>query len=452
LTSKFFGKPNGSKPAAPQQAKLAFSTKTPSKKDDSKENEPTSSSEEVKKPVIGQEDDTTMPDAADEAPSAPVKAKTAASTKKRTVDEEEDAQSGASDESEPPTKKTKTSTKQSKASASATASSKIKRESPAPSTAKKSRSISRRKVVEEDEDDEEVAPPAAKMLPKKDVKEAENDEASSENAASDEEAELETDDEKPELAAKKREKVQASLKADGKDPYPDWKAGDPVPYAALCTTFSKIEMTTKRLEIAAHCSRFLRQVMRLTPEDLTYTVLLMINKLAADYAGIELGIGESLIMKAIGESTGRTLQVIKADQKQIGDLGLVAAKSRGNQPTMLKPKPLTVRSVHKGLMDIATMSGSGAQGLKVSGIKKLLSAADATLKGKVDIAKDKGGPSEAKFIVRMLEGKLRLGLADKSVLVALAQAVVFHEAAQKGKVPSSEQLAKGESILKSVYR
>ena len=95
----------------------------------------------------------------------------------------------------------------------------------------------------------------------------------------------------------------------------------------------------------------------------------MINKLAADYAGIELGIGESLIMKAIGESTGRSLQVIKADQNEIGDLGLVAAKSRGNQPTMFKPKPLTVRAVRDGLMGIATTSGrrlTRAQRLRVS--------------------------------------------------------------------------------------
>ena len=111
-----------------------------------------------------------------------------------------------------------------------------------------------------------------------------------------------------------------------------------------------------------------------------------------------------------------------------------------------------MRGVHKSLLDIAKMAGGGAQGAKVNGIKKLLSAADVSGNGKVDITKDKGGSSEAKFIVRTLEGKLRLGLADKSVLVALAQAVVFHEAAQKGKVPSSDQLAKGEAILKSVYR
>jgi DNA ligase-1 len=269
-----------------------------------------------------------------------------------------------------------------------------------------------------------------------------------------EEDEDEDEEEKPEVAAKAREKIQSTLKAKTKDPYPDWKPGEPVPYAALCTTFSLIEMTTKRLVIIAHCSLFLRQVLRLTPDDMLPTVLLMINKLAADYAGIELGIGESLIMKAIGESTGRSLAVIKQDQKEIGDLGLVAVKSRANQPTMFKPKALTVRGVHKGLMDIATVTGNGAQGRKVDGIKKLLSAADGHMSGKVDITKDKGGPSEAKFVVRFLEGKLRLGLAEKSVLVSLAQAMVCHEIEAKGsgKVPSTEQLANGESILKAVYR
>ncbi|KAL8986047.1 MAG: hypothetical protein Q9205_000390 [Flavoplaca limonia] len=264
------------------------------------------------------------------------------------------------------------------------------------------------------------------------------------------------DEEPPEVAAEARAKVQSTLKSSGKDPYPDWKQGDPVPYAALCTTFSLIEMTTKRLIISSHCSLFLRQVLRLTPQDLLPTVQLIINKLAADYAGIELGIGESLIMKAIGETTGRSLQIIKADQAEIGDLGLVAAKSRSSQPTMFKPKALTVKGVLDGLMGIATASGDGSQGRKVAGIKKLLSSADVALAGKgskgVDITKDKGGASETKFIIRFLEGKLRLGLAEKTVLVALAHAMVIHETEKMGKkLPSSEQLAKGEAILKTVY-
>jgi DNA ligase-1 len=40
--------------------------------------------------------------------------------------------------------------------------------------------------------------------------------------------------------------------------------------------------------------------------------------------GVELGIGESLIVKAIAQSTGRSAQQIKQDLVKVGDLGLVA--------------------------------------------------------------------------------------------------------------------------------
>jgi DNA ligase 1 len=250
---------------------------------------------------------------------------------------------------------------------------------------------------------------------------------------------------------KQVEEIAATVKGTGKDPYPDWRPEDPVPYAALCTTFSLVEMTTKRLQISAQCALFLQQVLRLTPNDLLPTIQLMINKLAADYAGIELGIGESLIMKAIGESTGRSLQAVKTDHQKVGDLGLVAAKSRGKQSQFMKPKPLTVRGVHEGLLAIAKMDGHGSQDKKVGAIKKMLAAADVNGLA-IDIEKDKGGPSESKFLVRFLEGKLRLGLAEKTVTVALAHAVVNHETAQKGnKIASTEQLAKGEAELKLVY-
>jgi DNA ligase-1 len=279
----------------------------------------------------------------------------------------------------------------------------------------------------------------------KDPVEETSPEAEQTGSEGDEAESASEEEEKPQVAEKKREVLQSSLKSSGKDPYPDWTAGDPVPYAALCTTFSLIEMTTKRLQISAHCSLFLQQVLRLTPNDLLPTVQLMINKVAADYAGIELGIGESLIIKAISESTGRPLSITKSDHQKIGDLGLVAAKSRSTQGTMFKPKPLTVRGVHEG---------HGSQDKKVGAIKKLLAAADSVSGNKgIDINKDKGGASESKFLVRFLEGKLRLGLAEKTVIVALAQAMVTHEVAQQGgKVPSTAQLAKGESTLKLVYR
>lgn len=196
---------------------------------------------------------------------------------------------------------------------------------------------------------------------------------------------------KAKIDKKKASKIQATLQTPTKDPYPDWKVGDPVPYAALCTTFSLIELTTKRLQITAYCSAFLQQVLRLTPQDLLPTVQLMLNKLAADYAGIELGIGESLIMKAIGESSGRSLAIIKADHQKVGDLGLVAAKSKSKQGQMFKPKALTVRGVHQGLLDIAKMEGHGSQDQKVRAINKLMASADVSSASKsIDIDKDKG--------------------------------------------------------------
>jgi DNA ligase-1 len=363
--------------------------------------------------------------------------------KKRQIKEEEEEDS----EEEPPTKRQRRKPADKEKLKKAAAKPKAEK---APAKSKKA--AAKPKAVTPEDEDEEVSAPAEVAKGKK--KEAKSSPVPAEDDAdSAKEEELVSSEEEPEeVKTKARKKVQTTLSSNTKDPYPDWKPGEPVPYAALCTTFSKIEMTTKRLEILAHCSLFLRQVLRLTPSDMLPTVMLMVNKLAADYAGIELGIGESLIMKAVSESTGRNLQQIKTDQNEIGDLGLVAAKSRSKQPTMFKPKALTVEGVRKGLMGIATVEGQGAQGRKVDGIKKLLSAADAHNSGKhIDIEKDKGGPSEAKFIVRTLEGKLRLGLAERTVVVAVAQAMIFHEMSKEGKTPSTTDLANAEATLKTVY-
>lgn len=366
--------------------------------------------------------------------------------KKRPAKEEEDS------EDEPPVKRQRRKpTKDSEPAKKPKATSKKSEKVPA----KAKKPAAKAKSVEPEDDEQEIAVPAKVAKGKKaEAEQSPVPAAEDEDGSTKEEEDILSSDEEPEEIKKKaREKVQTTLKSNTKDPYSDWKTGEPVPYAALCTTFSKVEMTTKRLEILAHCSLFLRQVLRLTPSDLLPTTLLMINKLAADYTGVELGIGESLIKKAISESTGRSLQHINSDHNEIGDLGLVAARSRSKQPTMFKPKPLTVQGVHKGLLAIATIEGQGAQGRKVDGIKKLLSAADSHNAGKhVDIEKDKGGPSESKFIVRTLEGKLRLGLAEKTVVVALAQAVIFHEMSQEGKTPSTTDLGTAESTLKTVYR
>lgn len=231
--------------------------------------------------------------------------------------------------------------------------------------------------------------------------------------------------------------IQLTGKDANEDLSPSWPAGSPTPYSALTSAFGRIESTTKRLEKLRHTTLFLRQVLRLTPDDLVPVIHLMINRLAADYEGVELGIGEALLMKAICESCGRSMAKLKDDHKQLGDLGEIAMRSRKHQRTLFQPSPLTVQSVHAGLTAIATTKGGGGQTRKVDGIKKLLSAAAEV---------------EAKYLVRGLEGKLRLGLAERTVIVGLSQAVVVHEAEKNGQPPPAvEKMQAAEAVLKAVY-
>lgn len=73
--------------------------------------------------------------------------------------------------------------------------------------------------------------------------------------------------------------------------------------------------------------------------------------------GIELGVADTNLMKAIAQCTGRTLAQIKADVQEVGDLGIVAEGSRSNQRTMFQPAPLTVLVVYSKLKEIAQMTG-----------------------------------------------------------------------------------------------
>ncbi|KAK9455293.1 ATP-dependent DNA ligase [Dipodascopsis uninucleata] len=215
-----------------------------------------------------------------------------------------------------------------------------------------------------------------------------------------------------------------------------WPKGQPVPYAALCEMFQKVEATTKRLEIISLCSSFYLEVLTLTPESLLQVVYLSINRLCPDYEGIEIGIGESILMKAIAECTGRSMHQIKSSYKDIGDLGTVARNAKMNQPTMFKPKPLTVQRVFSSLKEIALITGSQSQNRKIIIINKLLSACVG---------------DEAKYLVRSLEGKLRISLAEKTVLTSLAQAAVSYEASKSGKSVDPTAVVAAENLIRQIY-
>lgn len=216
-----------------------------------------------------------------------------------------------------------------------------------------------------------------------------------------------------------------------------------LPYANLTQVLDKVGATSLRLEKTAICLQFFLDTLnQSTPDMLTKVLYLCINRLGPDYEPeLELGLGETLLIKAIHECYGRSTANIKLDYKKLGDLGTVAQKSRLGQPTMFKPAPLDVEGVFENLSKIAKTKGSDAQNRKVGIIIKMLTACDANL-------------SEAKFLIRLLEGKLRIGLAEQTVLVALAQAFVNYEHGKgqsAGKKVNPDELARAEEIFKEAF-
>lgn len=212
--------------------------------------------------------------------------------------------------------------------------------------------------------------------------------------------------------------------------------GKYLPYSLITDTFEEIEGISSRLKIIALTAELFLKVLRTKPSDLSTVTYLCINRLGPDYEGLELGLGESLIMKALAEGTGRTIAQIRSDYRELGDLGEIAMKSRKKQPTMFKPKPLSTDIVFKNLVEIAKSSGKDSQNKKVSIIKRMLTSCQG---------------SEAKFMIRSIEGKLRIGLAEKSVLTALAQAFVAWESDKTGKKAKEVDISNAESIIKDVH-
>ncbi|XP_036375076.1 DNA ligase 1 [Megalops cyprinoides] len=199
-----------------------------------------------------------------------------------------------------------------------------------------------------------------------------------------------------------------------------WSRGQRVPYLAVARTLEKIEEESGRLKNIETLSNLLRSVIALSPDDLLCCVYLCLNQLGPAYLGVELGVGETVLMRAVAQATGRQLDKIKVEAQEKGDLGLVAESSRSNQRMMFAPASLTAAGVFSKLKEIAKMSGNASMNKKIDIIKGLFVACRH---------------SEARYIVRSLAGKLRVGLAEQSVLAALSQAVCLTPPGQEFPPP-----------------
>ncbi|EDW01900.1 GH20192 [Drosophila grimshawi] len=217
-----------------------------------------------------------------------------------------------------------------------------------------------------------------------------------------------------------------------------WRAEGVTPYLALARTFQVIEETKGRLKMIDILSNFFCSVMMVSPEDLVPCVYLSINQLAPAYEGLELGVAETTLMKAICKATGRNLAHIKSQTQLIGDLGIVAEQSRVSQRMMFRPKPLNVRAVFAKLKEIANISGQS----KITLVYDIFVACRL---------------SEARFFIRSLIGKLRIGIAEQSLLTALAIALVkklhINDCKRIDKVAEiyKDEIAETTLILKTTF-
>ncbi|RCV42376.1 hypothetical protein SETIT_9G212100v2 [Setaria italica] len=214
-----------------------------------------------------------------------------------------------------------------------------------------------------------------------------------------------------------------------------WKPGEPVPFLFLARALDLISNESGRIVITEILSNVFRTVMVTTPDDLLATVYLSANRIAPPHEGIELGIGDASVIRALAEAYGRKEEHVKKDLKELGDLGLVAKASRSSQKMMFKPKPLTISRVLSTFRTIAKESGKDSQDKKRNHIKGLLVAAT---------------DCEPQYITRLLQSKMRIGLAEKTVQMALGQAAVYSD--KKSSPPEVQSpFEEAAKIIKQVY-
>ena len=88
-----------------------------------------------------------------------------------------------------------------------------------------------------------------------------------------------------------------------------------MPFLFLCLAFDLISNETGRIVITDIVCNMLRTVIDTTPDDLVATVYLEENKVAPAHEGLELGIGDASIIKALVEVCGRIESQVKSQYK-----------------------------------------------------------------------------------------------------------------------------------------
>ncbi|HSG84690.1 MAG: ATP-dependent DNA ligase [Nitrosopumilus sp.] len=191
-------------------------------------------------------------------------------------------------------------------------------------------------------------------------------------------------------------------------------------FAILAESFNKMESTRKRLEL----TQFLVELFEKTPNDVISKIIYLIQgKLRPDFEGVELGVSEKLVLRAAKKSLGINENDIIGTLNKTGDLGTAISETLEKKTqtglfdfgidsdtydeALFSTKANTVERIYEVLWSISQLEGAGKniQDKKINFISSLW---------------NKSKPAEVKFVTKLLLGTLRLGVAENTVMDALA--------------------------------
>jgi DNA ligase-1 len=169
----------------------------------------------------------------------------------------------------------------------------------------------------------------------------------------------------------------------------------------LSRYFERLEQTTKRLEMFSILAELFAGAGR---DEIAPLIYLTQGELMPSFRGLQIGMSEKLLIRSIALSAEREPADVASTFKQTGDLGKTAEALLGGTG-----RHLSVKAVYDELVRTARISGEGSVEEKVGALADLLRRVS---------------PQEARYIARVVMGKLRLGAGDATILEALSVAVL----------------------------
>ncbi|MBM4402056.1 MAG: DNA ligase, partial [Candidatus Cloacimonetes bacterium] len=175
-------------------------------------------------------------------------------------------------------------------------------------------------------------------------------------------------------------------------------------FSELANYFEKLEKTSGRIEMTEILAELFAKAPLAEIDKICY---LLLGRLVPLFESLEFNIAEKMVIKILAAAFKKPEGEVKQLFKKTGDLGLVAERlATAEALKELKRRGgLSVVETYKRLYEIAIASGAGSQEKKIKLFSELLSQVE---------------PLSAKYLVRIPLGRMRLGLADKTLIEALS--------------------------------